>query len=278
MREKLQPATLYLVATPIGNLADISLRALAVLKEVDAIYCEDTRRTMKLLQHHAIQNRLVACPDFAQTRRSVDIVHALEQGQALAYVSDAGTPGLSDPGAKLANAARAAGFGVRAVPGASALLCALTISGFELSEFGFIGFPPRARVARQKLLRAWAQTQKPLIFFEAPHRVQATLADVVEVFGADAELLLARELSKLHEDSIVLSAAAALEHQRVREPKGEYTVIIHSYHSQEQSLLHQRLDILAEQLPLSQAANLGAQLWAVSRSYCYNYLLHKNGR
>ena len=278
MKEKITAGTLYLVATPIGNLADISLRALNILSQVEAIYCEDTRRTGLLLQQHCIvrKTKLLACPQFEQLRHSNAIVHRLRRGEAVAYVSDAGTPGLSDPGAQLAAAVWQAGLQVRALPGASALLSALSVCGWEMSNFCFLGFLPRQNQARLKLLEQFAPLPQALVFYEAPHRIAASLQAVVAVFGANAQVCLTRELTKMHESVVHASAVELLDNEQIRNPKGEYTVIIAERAPRPDAQLERNLDILATELPLKQAAIIGAKLSGASRAYCYNYLLAKS--
>ena len=280
MKEKLQPSTLYLIATPIGNLADISLRALHILDQVDAIYCEDTRRTALLLRQHSVAAKvpLLSCPQFKQRQRAADIVHRLQSGQAVAYVSDAGTPGLCDPGAILAQAAWQAGLQVRALPGASAVLAALSACGWEISSFVFLGFLPRQNSARDQLLSAYTSCEPVLVFYEAPHRIRASLQAVAAIFGAGTELCLARELTKIHERITHGSAAEMVDDPQVLEPRGEYTVLVGARERDDAAETHRQLDILAAELTHSQAASLGAKLTGVSRSYCYKYLLNKYGR
>ena len=278
MKEKLTAGTLYLVATPIGNLADISLRALAILAQVEAIYCEDTRRTRVLLQQHGIRSggKLLSCPQFEQARHRDAIVHRLRRGEAVAYVADAGTPGLSDPGAQLAAAVWEAGLQVRALPGASALLSALSLCGWEMNNFCFLGFLPRQNQARLKLLEQFAPLPQALVFYEAPHRIAASLQAVVAVFGAKAQVCLTRELTKMHESVVHAPAGELLDNEQIRNPKGEYTVIIAERALKPDAQLERNLDILAAELPLKQAASIGAKLSGASRAHCYNYLLAKS--
>ena len=280
LKEKLQPSTLYLIATPIGNLADISLRAINILSQVDAIYCEDTRRALLLLRHHSIADKvpLVSCPQFKQQQRAADIVHRLQSGEAVAYISDAGTPGLCDPGAQLAQAVWQAGMQVRALPGASALLSALSACGWEISSFMFLGFLPRKNSARDQLLSAYTRCEQVLVFYEAPHRIRATLQAVTAIFGGATELCLARELTKMHESIVHSSAAAMVEDPQVLDPRGEYTVLVGARAYDNAAETQRQLDILGAELPHAQAAKLAAKLTGASRSYCYKYLLNKYGR
>jgi len=215
--------TLFLVATPIGNLEDISLRALRVLREVQLIAAEDTRRTAKLLSHYAIHTRTTSFYEQVEREKTPRLLERLAIGESIALVSDAGTPGISDPGYRLTLAAVAAGFRVEAVPGASAVLAALVASGLPTSAFSFIGFPPPRLQARERWLRDLAARPETLVFFEAPHRIRETLKAVLAVLG-DRPIALARELTKLHEEivrgpvSTVLAALPA--------PRGEFTVVL----------------------------------------------------
>ena len=197
---------LYLVATPIGNLGDITLRALDVLRSVDRIACEDTRQTQKLLNHFQIQTPTVSCHEHNESQRAVELIEALRAGARIAVVSDAGMPGISDPGSLLVAEAIAAGVPVIPVPGANAGLSALIASGLPTAEFQFLGFLPERAGARRTRLEELAaeagRTQSPrtLIFYEAPHRVLDTLADLEAAWGAQTRVAVARELTKLHEE------------------------------------------------------------------------------
>jgi 16S rRNA (cytidine1402-2'-O)-methyltransferase len=194
---------LYLVATPIGNLGDITLRALDVLKRVDRIACEDTRQTQKLLNHFQIATPTVSCHQHNERNRAAELVDALKSGARIALVSDAGMPGISDPGAWLTAEAIAAGIPVIPIPGANAALSALIASGLPTAEFHFIGFLPEKAGARRSRLEELAEETKKsesprtLIFYEAPHRILDTLADLEAVWGPDLRIVLARELTKI---------------------------------------------------------------------------------
>src|SRR5271170_6950324 len=186
---------LYVVATPIGNLEDISLRALRVLKESDAIACEDTRQTLKLLSHFDIQKRLVSYHEHNEITRAAELVIGLEQGAKVALVSDAGTPAISDPGHRLVSLCVRHGIQVVPVPGASAFVAALAASGMPAEEFAFIGFLPSRPTERRKSLRALAAEPRTLALYEAPHRLLDTLEDVLEIFG-NRPAVIAREVTK----------------------------------------------------------------------------------
>jgi 16S rRNA (cytidine1402-2'-O)-methyltransferase len=200
---------LYLVGTPIGNLEDITLRALRVLRSVDRIACEDTRQTQKLLNHFEIKTPTLSLHQHNERERAVELIAALEAGGRIAIVSDAGMPGISDPGGWLTQAAIAAGIAVFPVPGANAALSALVASGFSTAEFHFLGFLPEKAGARRTVLESLCQSAsgepaesapKTLIFYEAPHRILDTLGDLASVWGGQLRVVVARELTKMHEE------------------------------------------------------------------------------
>jgi 16S rRNA (cytidine1402-2'-O)-methyltransferase len=200
--EPLAPG-LYLVATPIGNLEDITLRALRVLRSADRIACEDTRQTRKLLDRYSIATPTISSHEHNEAERSRQLIEELKNGARIAVVSDAGTPGLSDPGMVLATAAIAAGIPVYPIPGASAVLAALIASGLSTEQFSFVGFlPPKAGARRTALedLAAGLSLPTTVVFYEAPHRVADTLTDIEKVWGPDCRLVVARELTKIHEE------------------------------------------------------------------------------
>jgi 16S rRNA (cytidine1402-2'-O)-methyltransferase len=225
---------LYLVGTPIGNLGDITLRALDVLQRVDRIACEDTRQTQKLLNHFEITTPTVSCHQHNERERAVELVEALRNGGRIALVSDAGMPGISDPGTWLAAEAIAAGVAVIPIPGANAALSALVASGLPTSEFHFIGFlPEKAGARRSRLEDLAAETSKPgqaprtLIFYEAPHRILETLADLEAVWGADLRVVVARELTKIHEEFLRGTPAAVKQELAVKDRiRGEITLLV----------------------------------------------------
>jgi len=217
--------TLYLVSTPIGNLEDISLRALRVLKEVSLIASEDTRHTRKLLARYAIATRQVSFHDHSPTSRLASLLRALQDGD-VALVSDAGTPGLSDPGFELVRSAWADGHTVRPVPGASAPLAGLVASGLPSDSFLFLGYLPRQRAARRKWLKEYADVPATLVCFEVPHRLRAALADLEAVLGADRAAAACRELTKLHEEIRRGTLSELRRHFAATVPRGEFTLVI----------------------------------------------------
>ncbi len=216
---------LYVVGTPIGNLDDMTGRAVRILAAVSLVACEDTRRTRKLLSNYGIQTRVTSCHEHKEGTCAHEVIHVLASGAHAAFVSDAGTPGLSDPGRILVDRVREAGFPVVPIPGVSAVTAALSISGLSGDAFHFAGFLPARREARRRALEGLVGLPVPLVFFEAPHRIKAFLADLLHVFG-DREMLLCRELTKVHETILrgrVSEVAAGFEGM---EPKGEITVVV----------------------------------------------------
>ncbi len=216
---------LYLVATPIGNLEDITLRALRVLKECDAIACEDTRHTQKLLNHYGIQKRTVSYHEHNEETRAPELVAEMETGATIALVSDAGTPILSDPGHRLVTLSVGRGIPVVPIPGASSVMAALTASGISAERFLFVGFLPARHGERRKALRELTSETCTLVFFEAPHRVSAMLTDAAEILGP-RRAVMAREITKLHEEYQRGSLPELSERARIASPRGEITVVV----------------------------------------------------
>lgn len=216
---------LYLVATPIGNLEDISLRALRLLKEVDLIACEDTRQTMKLLTHFGIRKRLESYHEHNEMTRAPELVIELEQGAKIALVSDAGTPAISDPGHRLVTLCLRHGIPIVPVPGASALVAALAASGLPTEEFSFHGFLPARQGERRKALRALASLERTLVFYEAPHRIVETLEDALDVLG-NRPAVIAREVTKLHEEFLRGPLQELFTLCEKKPPRGEITLLI----------------------------------------------------
>jgi 16S rRNA (cytidine1402-2'-O)-methyltransferase len=221
-----QPGTLYVVATPIGNLEDLTLRAVRVLREVALIACEDTRRTARLLQAHQISTPTTSFFEHNERWKGERILRALREGRDVALVSDAGTPGISDPGFRLVREARAEGLPVTPVPGASAAVAALSVSGLPTDRFLFVGFLPARTHARRQALEGLAPQRETLVVYEAPTRVVATLSDMIEIWG-DRDAFLCREATKIHEEYVrgSLSALRASLDQRP-EVKGEIVLVV----------------------------------------------------
>jgi 16S rRNA (cytidine1402-2'-O)-methyltransferase len=221
----LTPGTLYLVATPIGNLEDITLRALRTLKECDAVAAEDTRHTGQLLKHFGIERPLLSYFRFNEARRSEEILARLQQGQKIALVTDAGSPGISDPGERVVRAARAAGLRVEAVPGPCALVAALTASGLPADEFHFIGFLPHKSGQRRRRLEGLKDLPGTLVLYESPHRVEKLLQELQDIFP-DRRVVLARELTKKFEEHLAGLPAELLARFQNRPARGEFVAMI----------------------------------------------------
>jgi 16S rRNA (cytidine1402-2'-O)-methyltransferase len=215
--------TLFLVATPIGNMEDLTFRALRVLREADLIAAEDTRHTSKLLNHYDIRTPTTSLHDHNESARIPGLLARLAAGERVALVSDAGTPSVSDPGFRLVRAAIDAGIRVEAVPGASAVLAGLACSGLPTDAFVFVGFPPPKARAREAWYEALREESRTIVFFEAPHRIRESLASAASVLG-DRHVVLARELTKLHEELVRGPISAVLA--GLHEPRGEFTVVL----------------------------------------------------
>ena len=265
---------LHVVATPIGNLADLSPRALSTLRGVAAICAEDTRHTRQLLAHHGVEQSLVALHEHNEAGVAERLVARLLAGESLALVSDAGTPLVSDPGFRLVAAARAAGVKVSPVPGPSALIAALSVAGLPSDRFAFEGFLPAKAGARRERLARLAGEARTLIFYEASHRIEETLADAVAAFGADRPAAVARELTKLFET--VLDGTLAELHARVAadadQRKGEFVLLVQGVADEEATKIAEGRRIytlLGAHLPPSTAAKLAAELSGAPRKALY---------
>ena len=219
---------LYVVSTPIGNLEDITLRALRVLKEADFVVSEDTRHTGLLLHHFNIEAHFISFYEQNKLQRTPELLEMLRQGKSLALTSDAGTPGISDPGYYLIRAAIQKGYPVVPVPGASALLSALVGCGLPIDHFVFEGFLPKRDGRKMKRLKALAEQERTVVFFESPHRITKTLAQIAEVMG-DRQMVLARELTKKFEEFIRGKISEVLERLAAQPPRGEMVIIVEGY-------------------------------------------------
>ena len=220
------PGRLYVVSTPIGNLEDITYRAVRILKEADWIACEDTRTTGRLLDHYGIETHTVSYHEHNETERAAELIARIEQGESGALVSDAGTPLLSDPGYRLVHAAAQAGIRIEPIPGASALLAALVVSGLPTDRFHFGGFLPHKQGQRQRLLESMADETATLIFYEAPHRIIESLGDIAAVLGT-RDIVAARELTKIHEEILRGTASEIAATLSARDTiRGEFVILI----------------------------------------------------
>jgi 16S rRNA (cytidine1402-2'-O)-methyltransferase len=216
---------LYLVSTPIGNLEDITLRALRVLKEVELIACEDTRRTRRLLEHFGINKPTISYHEHNEPKRALELVERLARGESIALVTDAGTPGISDPAYRIVVAAIEQGVTVTPVPGATGIITALVASGLPTDSFLFAGFLPHKKQARRARLEEFRSERSTLVFYETPHRIREALLDLLEILG-DRQAAVARELTKLHEQFIRGPISEIIGHFSSNEPRGEMTLVI----------------------------------------------------
>lgn len=233
-KNKVEGSTLYLVGTPIGNLADITERAKKVLSEVDFIAAEDTRNSIKLLTCYGIRAELVSYHEHNRKESGERIVARLLGGESCALITDAGMPAISDPGEDLVKLCAEAGVTVRIVPGPSACVSALALSGLSTVRFAFEGFLPAQKSERRKRLEAIADEDRTMIFYEAPHKLRATLDDMREVFGDERKISLCRELTKLNEEADRTTLGAAVELYKEKDPRGEYVLVIEGGVSQGQ--------------------------------------------
>jgi 16S rRNA (cytidine1402-2'-O)-methyltransferase len=272
---------LYLVATPIGNLEDITLRALRVLKEADVIACEDTRQTQKLLNHYAIATRTTSYHEHNELTRAPELVLELEQGARIALVTDAGMPGISDPGFRLIGLAIRHHVPVVPIPGASAFLAALVAGGLPTDSFRFSGFLPAKQSQRRTLLESVRESPRTQVFYEAPHRVKEALEDIVQILGATRHVVVAREVTKLHEEFLRGHAADVLETLKTRgEVKGEITLLIGKAEESERMVvplrtsIRQRVEQVMKEESLDEKAALKkiAKEMGVSKSEAYREL------
>ena len=273
--------TLFVVATPIGNLEDLSPRACRTLAEVDLVAAEDTRHTGRLLSHLGVKTRQIALHEHNEARVTAVVIERLKDGRSVALVSDAGTPLVSDPGYRLVRAAHENGITVAPVPGPSAVTAALSVSGLPTDRFAFEGFPPAKRAARRKWLQARVADERTLVFFEAVHRIDATLADMVEAFGADRDAFLGRELTKLHEQCVVASLGELRDEvgSGTIASKGEFVVAVSGAEGVAESSLEvdRLLAELLELVPARQAAAIAARITGARRNALYERILEIAG-
>ncbi|MFW5425783.1 MAG: 16S rRNA (cytidine(1402)-2'-O)-methyltransferase [Methylophagaceae bacterium] len=271
-------ATLYIVATPIGNLSDISQRAIDTLKEVDIIAAEDTRHSGTLLQHYSISTPMISLHEHNEQQRSEVLLTKLQQGESIALISDAGTPLISDPGYRLVSLVREHDIRVIPIPGSCALISALSASGLPSDRFSFEGFLPSKQGARQQALEALSNESRTLIFYESPRRLQASLTDMVASFGEERLVCLARELTKLHETITTKPLAELLEwvSSDSNQQRGECVLLVEGVQQQKASSeveINYMLTILLKELPVKKAAAITASLLDVSKNTAYDMAL-----
>lgn len=276
-------ATLYIVPTPIGNLEDITFRAIAVLSSVDIIAAEDTRHSQKLLQHYSIQTRLISLHDHNEGQRTKQIIEHLNSGKSIALISDAGTPLISDPGYTLVNECRKAEVNVIALPGACAAITALSAAGLATDRFRFEGFLPVKMVAKQQALERLLRDTCTCVFYESPRRISSTVASVVEVLGNDRKIVIAKEITKTFETYFGGTAEEALDwlnadsnHQR-----GEFVLLISGYEEVVEELPQEAislLQLLMQEMPLKKAAAITAKHYELKKNALYQLGLSFNDK
>lgn len=275
-------ATLYVVATPIGNLSDITLRALETLRTVDVIAAEDTRITTRLLDRHGISGKLLAVHEHNERRAAERLVGLLAGGKTVALVTDAGTPGVADPGAQVVAAVRGAGYTVVPLPGPNAAVTAMSASGFDADRFLFCGFLPARAAERRRVLTGLAAQTATLVFYEAPHRVVDSVADICAAFGGDRDIVIARELTKIHETvhRCRLDAAADWLQADDNRRRGEFVLVVAGateVQQDDETHVESVLKILLGELPLKQAVALAVKLTGGNRSALYQRALGLKG-
>ena len=274
-QERLEPQTLYVVATPIGNLSDITLHALAVLSKADVVCAEDTRVTGQLLAAYGIKAKLISVREQNEQAMAVKVIEALAAGQIVAQVSDAGSPAVCDPGARLVAQVRAAGYKVSPVVGASAVVAALSVAGITAPDFVFAGFIPSKPGERRALLNAWQNIHQTIVSYETPHRIEATLADMQAVFP-ERVVMLAREITKTFETFLIgtpseLQAALA---QDSNQSRGEMVLIVHPLEKVQEDTIapevEQLLSLLLDDMPLKKACDIVHRTFSANKKHLYD--------
>ena len=282
MSKTLKTGKLFLVATPIGNLSDITLRALEILKQVDLIAAEDTRHSSRLLQYYSIRTALVSLHDYNEVKSSRFICKQLQQGKDVALISDAGTPLVSDPGYHLVKMVIASNFQIVPVPGACAAIAALSVAGLPTNKFVFEGFLPAKSNQQLQYLRELTAETRTLIFYESPHRLLQTISNMLAVFGPNRHVVIAKELTKVFE---VVYGNTLVEVQNwllfdLQRQKGEFVILIKGAEKDEKTAVINSealriLKLLAAELPSKQATSLTAQITGVNKNWLYKFLISK---
>ena len=272
--------TLYVVATPIGNLEDMTPRAIRILSEVDLIAAEDTRHSGKLLKHFGIEAKTEALHEHNERSQVPRLIEILQAGKSIAFITDAGTPLVSDPGFHLVRSARQVGLTVIAVPGACAAIAALSVAGLPSDRFVFEGFPPAKSAARRAVFEKLREEARTLIFYESPHRILESLKEMTEIFGPEREAVLARELTKQFETvrSGTLTELSEWVNRDPHQQLGEFVILIHGVPRAEREAVDEEaervLRILLGELPVSQAAALAAKITGLKKNRLYEYALN----
>jgi 16S rRNA (cytidine1402-2'-O)-methyltransferase len=278
MQSSVKPGTLYIVGTPIGNLEDMTFRAVRILQNVDLIAAEDTRHTGKLLQHFQVKTPQISYHDHNRCQRLGELLEKLHQGSAIALVTDAGMPGISDPGYELVKACAEENINIIPIPGVSASITGLSVSGLPTDRFIFEGFLPTKAKERQAKLEEFTRESRTIILYEAPHRVRQTLEDFVDSFGSEREIVLARELTKIHEEIWRGTLGEARLYYHEKEPKGEYTIILGGVAEiplilSEEALKAELQQLLKQGLTRSQATRQLSQQTSLPRRQLYQLSL-----
>lgn len=278
MQTEPQPGTLYVVGTPIGNLEDMTFRAVRILQNVNLIAAEDTRHTGKLLQHFEVKTPQISYHEHNRQARIPELLQYMANGQAIALVSDAGMPAVSDPGYELVTACIAAGVTVVPIPGASAVITALIASGLPTDRFVFEGFLPAKAAKRREFLESLQTESRTLIFYESPYRLQESLQDFATVWGSDRQIVLARELTKLYEEFWRGTIGEAIAHYSQREPQGEYTLVVAGNPPSQPQLTEEQLkaellQIITQGVSRSQASRQLAKSTSLPRRQLYQLAL-----
>ena len=278
MQTEPKPGTLYIVATPIGNLEDMTFRAVRILQAVDMIAAEDTRHTGRLLQHFQVKTPQISYHEHNSHSRIPELLEHLQYGKAIALVSDAGMPGISDPGYELIKACIDNGITVVPIPGASAVITALSAAGLPTDRFIFDGFLPAKSQQRQKYLESLQGESRTLVFYESPHRLRDTLADLGTILGSDRSIVIARELTKLYEEFWRGTITEGITHYQDKEPQGEYTLLVagnppNRPQLSETELKNELLSMIKQGISRSQASREIAKNTGLSRRYLYQLAL-----
>ena len=277
----MEKGTLYLVATPIGNLEDITFRAIRTLKEVDMILAEDTRKTLKLLNHYEISKKMISFYRHNEGVKLDYVLGLLNEGKNLAVVSDAGTPGISDPGEDLVRAAIETNINVVPIPGSVAFIQGLIASGFDTTRFVFEGFLSINKRARKERLAELKYESRTMIFYEAPHKLKRTIQDLYDVFGGERKIVLARELTKIHEEFLRMTLEEAKEYYEEKDVKGEFVVLLEGCAIEKEDptsnlTIEELMDMyLKEGLDKKEAMKKVAKDKGITKSEVYKYLLDK---
>lgn len=271
-----QSGTLFVCATPIGNLEDVSIRLLKTLRKVDVIACEDTRHTIKLLNRYKIRKPLTSYHQHSSKNKEDALLEELQNGKQVALVSDAGMPAISDPGAELVRRAIEAGIPVQVIPGPSALVTALAWSGLDTQSFIFTGFLPAKSGQRRELLGSLVNEMRTVILYEAPHRLLKTLAELEEILGGQRRIAVARELTKTFEEVRRGNIAEVLQHFTVHEPRGEFTVVIagaskEAKTAEMEQIAQEVRELIERGMDKKEALKVKAREYSISKSVLYNY-------